>query len=151
MFEDLQFKHRNPWKAHETKHTGEKAFECQKCGRKFLTKAYLKQHDFKVHKNHQSLFECYFCDFTHKFQINLRNHEKLHTESKSWKCNLCCASFKTREYLQRHASVHATIRAFTCQQCGKSYKSVYELKKQGKTLLNLFRTGKILIHKRREM
>ena len=128
------FKHKfrssalNQLKCHMTIHTGEKPFQCSKCGEGFRRRDYLVRHtktrkcqqidhrktedsDTKdtdsdnVTENERSgngdSVECHICHHVcHK--KNLKSHMRIHTEEKPYECKKCGARFRRPDTLKRH-------------------------------------------------
>ena len=69
--------------------TGEKSFECKRCG-KFFSQA-----------------------------ESLRTHERVHTGEKPYECKQCGKCFSQGGNLRTHERVHSGEKSYECKQCGK--------------------------------
>jgi len=74
-------------------YTEVKPYKCEKCGKTFKTKCYLRRHDTGVH-------------------IEVKLH----------RCGVCSKTFKTKRDLRRHEITHADIKLYQCEFCGKLFK-----------------------------
>ncbi|XP_035793396.1 zinc finger protein OZF-like [Anopheles albimanus] len=103
---------------------------CTVCGRSFLTKSTLDNHE-KVHNPHPDEFRCTVCEKRFSSKGNLHNHTvRFHTgtaagtrqqQAPPCVCAVCGESFKTPNYLETHARRHTGEKPFQCKDCGKRF------------------------------
>ncbi|XP_058132116.1 zinc finger protein 707 isoform X2 [Dasypus novemcinctus] len=107
--------------AHQTVHSGRKAFECLECGQTFRWVSNLLRHQ----RNHTSEkpFSCDACGQAFSLKDRLAQHRKVHTEHKPYPCGDCGKAFKQKSNLLRHRLVHTGERPFCCPDCGKAFRT----------------------------
>ncbi|XP_064240764.1 zinc finger protein 707 isoform X1 [Aotus nancymaae] len=107
--------------AHQTVHTGTKAFRCPECGQTFRWASNLQRHQ----KNHTSEkpFCCEACGQAFSLKDRLAQHRKVHTEHRPYPCSDCGKAFKQKSNLLRHQLVHSGERPFYCAACGKAFRT----------------------------
>jgi transcription elongation factor Elf1 len=104
-------------KWHELK-KHEKQFECGECGRKFLTKDCLLNHE-KVHNK----LECDLCGWKIQSKFLMRDHLEAHQNPNAFECKVCCKRFTSTSNLSQHIRVvHSTnFDKFQCEVCQKKF------------------------------
>ncbi|XP_055204427.1 zinc finger protein 707 isoform X3 [Gorilla gorilla gorilla] len=107
--------------AHQTVHTGTKAFECPECGQTFRWASNLQRHQ----KNHtrEKPFCCEACGQAFSLKDRLAQHRKVHTEHRPYSCGDCGKAFRQKSNLLRHQLVHTGERPFYCADCGKAFRT----------------------------
>ena len=86
---------------HHISHRKIKTFVCNSpnCGKTFFFKGHLTKHV----KTHQKIkWKCQHCKYVSKDERNLKAHQRLHSNLKSYICKNCLQLFKYNEQLKRH-------------------------------------------------
>ena len=94
------------YKRHKKIHSKqkEKAYCCSTCGKSFIKKAFLINHE-RIHTGHKP-FKCGKCGRSFAERGNMTQHEKRHTGEKSNVCGICGKLFHRRYDLLRHLKIH---------------------------------------------
>ena len=142
-------------------HSGEKAFECKVCGKRFARTRYLKRHQTGVHsgekpfkckicdkrltrtsdlKRHQTghnsgqkRFICKICGKRFAQSCNLTRHHRIHTGEKPFGCKICEKRFARSSALSRHHRTHTGEKPFVCKVCDKRFAQSYTLSTHQRT------------------
>ncbi|XP_072947214.1 uncharacterized protein [Epargyreus clarus] len=133
-------------------------YGCNRCPRKFETKANLLIHSKKMHPNtrehymcslcrkaflseknmllhmashdtKENEFKCIYCDEEFHQQALLNQHEKKHLVGGKFLCTVCNTSYDCRTQLSLHIKSHLKIKDFVCQHCGKDFLRLNSLKR----------------------
>ncbi|XP_065084365.1 zinc finger protein 345-like [Ochlerotatus camptorhynchus] len=118
---------------HEATHTGQSAFICCGCRKRFESQHALEQHSIEEHANRPKVyyndeqdterpFECKICYRRYKSARDLRGHQRFVYYEKVHVCDTCGKGFAQENSLDVHMATHKTKAEFPCPICGKKYK-----------------------------
>lgn len=118
--------------AHENSDCGRSPnFKCDECGKLFVTKFRLKNHQ-EIHRNEKN-YECEICKKRFRWKAVLKIHSGTHSGEKPHQCQYCDKRFADMSYLKTHLTLHAEIKRYVCLGCGERYPTNSALHKHRKT------------------
>ncbi|XP_061781083.1 telomere zinc finger-associated protein [Nerophis lumbriciformis] len=122
------FKSKYYLKVHNRRHTGEKPFGCQKCGKRYFRKENLMIHEVR-HCTTPQTYTCPTCSSTFPGKEELRAHVVSHTGHTPYKCSTCAEHFMYKKNLTAHMmKVHGHPKPHACPQCPKTFLTRSELR-----------------------
>lgn len=97
-----------------------KAFDCNKCQRKFSSKTLLNSHEAsKCGK--EPIHICDQCGKGYASAGSLKTHKTVHTGELKYSCDYCSKQFRTAGQVRIHVRRHTGQKPFLCQFCEKSF------------------------------
>ena len=96
-------------------------YYCDKCGKRFNSREYLKKHIQVEHEKKE--YECKTCKQTFKTYGLMGRHErKEHSTDEKYNCKYCGKRFGETAALKSHVTNNHEAPQFKCQYCGKMFK-----------------------------
>lgn len=121
-------------KEHQTQHPDPRPFQCDACGRTFLSQKHLYHHRKYHHTDRGLRVSCDQCFRVFSSTSVLRRHQKVvHLRLKEFQCDICSAKVSTKQYLEEHLRTHSDERPEVCAVCGKTFQMRGNLRQHMKT------------------
>ncbi|KAJ8916804.1 hypothetical protein NQ315_005811 [Exocentrus adspersus] len=114
-------------KLHKRCHNKEKSYKCTQCDKAFRNRGSLRSHQL-VHQEKIKEFICKICKEDYLNLPDFRKHMEEHGKKSEIKCGLCNKTFNSDRGLEYHVSFHKELQ-FPCEYCGRIYPSMYRIKR----------------------
>nr|XP_014687211.2 zinc finger protein 227 isoform X1 [Equus asinus] len=105
--------------SHQSHPAGEKAYQCDSCGKRFSSSTGLIIH-YRTHTGEKP-YRCEECGKCFSQSSNFQCHQRVHTEEKPYKCEECGKGFGWSVNLRVHQRVHRGEKPYKCEECGKGF------------------------------
>ncbi|XP_036071629.1 zinc finger protein 1035 [Oryzias melastigma] len=141
----MHFSSKSALLEHQNKqHPNGKKFRCEKCGKTFAKKIYLRRHERRHQKNetvHPTVehtdegLKCSRCSTTVNTVQELSSHMRLHAEKEAgtFRCDMCYKSFSHKLLLKHHQESHVGEVVYECTECDKAFAFPHLLDEHQKT------------------
>ena len=97
--------------------------ECEKCGKLFKRKEYLKNHQNVIHGKGRTFF-CEECGKVFKTRVAYDIHHRSHTSERPYQCGKCAKNYKSSSSLNQHVRLyHKTVVNLKYDVCDNLFKS----------------------------
>ncbi|XP_062542704.1 zinc finger protein 431-like isoform X2 [Armigeres subalbatus] len=104
-----------------------KAYVCETCGLRCVSRFYLKNHMARHLKKYEHL--CPYCKQGHNTNGDLLIHIRvMHLGVYSYRCDTCGMTFRKKATRDEHQLAHSEVYAYECLQCDKKFKKQQFLK-----------------------
>ena len=100
-------------------HIFTKDFLCAVCGKSFKFNNQLEEHS-RIHTNERP-YNCRYCSKSFTHSVGLRQHIRIHTGEKRHQCPECDKCFTEKSKLTKHMRVHSGERPYSCSVCNKGF------------------------------
>ncbi len=128
-------------KVHMRKHTGEKRYRCEQCGRSFWESSSLTKHKKRNQQNGvcppqikrsgewkpKGAWKCKICGRKKKYGDSYEPHMTRRHGLKPLKCSVCGNGFTTSWELSRHKRIHTGVWNYSCVFCDKGFHQQADL------------------------
>ncbi|XP_055625372.1 zinc finger protein OZF-like [Toxorhynchites rutilus septentrionalis] len=108
-------------KRHMLTHSDSKPYVCDLCGEHFRFSSNLIMHKRRKHWAEKA-FECESCPKRFVSKDELLNHSMCHTNDRPFQCDLCVKTFNRKSSLQFHRKHKHSLQAdIACHICGRGF------------------------------
>ena len=127
-----RFKHMEAKKIHEQTFHEPKKYPCDRCGKTFKDKSYIKEHAELVHEKKSKDVKCTECALVFPLHSKMYAHRNAVHFPDRFRCENCLKSFPTSGQLKIHLLSHQEGK-FPCDICGKKLKRPNQLDEHRRT------------------
>lgn len=117
----MSFVSKNILKVHMRRHTDERPYVCDICGRAFRQNTDMRTHRRTQHTLTNEDKKCNVCNKRLTRSGALTVHMRIHTGERPFKCETCNKAFVTRSLLLRHERIHTKERPYVCKICERGF------------------------------
>uniref|UniRef100_A0A336LPJ4 CSON000142 protein n=1 Tax=Culicoides sonorensis TaxID=179676 RepID=A0A336LPJ4_CULSO len=103
-----------------TQHEFKDKYECNVCGKIFVSKFNLEVHSLVHIPEDQRQHSCQFCDRRFNSKQNCVEHERGHTGEKPYKCETCGKAYARKQTLKDHQREH-NGQGYECSVCKRVF------------------------------
>ena len=99
------FAHKRNYIQHMKRHAGTPTYKCDECGEMFVTNDAKCKHVKNKHSNEKK-FHCDICGKSFKASEVFKHHQEIHENERKYICKLCGKGFNSPGSIWKHRAVH---------------------------------------------
>ena len=101
---------------------GEKTVPCPKCGKLFYTQFAVKAHIKHVHEESHNV--CQYCGKVMKCKNSLYGHINQYHQSTVtlYECEICGKQFRQKGNVKKHQLIHSDKKTYSCKFCERKFR-----------------------------
>lgn len=126
---DKSYKHSHSLYIHmraiHLKNYNKYTYTCAKCGRKFVARNALENHE-QSNCGQSPIYKCDFpnCNKALHSRGSLKSHKLIHFDDFPFECNHCKKRFRTKHETKKHERIHSGKKnSYICTKCGQGFES----------------------------
>lgn len=125
-----RFSDQNSLARHRKLHDSDQSFQCLECQRTFPSPALLRRHLSLHYPQNRAPIPCMYCGRRFMTKADLANHEESHlSNDRVHICDICNKSFSDLTELNLHKKYHEPDRKFDCEVCGREFSRLNNLQR----------------------